>query len=86
MALGGGGYNLGAVARVWALEYALMLGVELPDAIPASYGDQYGVHRLRDAGDSVIPEDYRDFVRTFAETTVGAVHSEIFPLHGLSAS
>ncbi len=36
IALGGGGYDLSAVARCWALDYAVMLGADLPDDIPSA--------------------------------------------------
>ena len=42
VALGGGGYNLSSVTRMWVLAYAAMLGVDLPDAIPATYRERYG--------------------------------------------
>ena len=34
LAFGGGGYDLGAVARCWTLAYGVMAGREWPDAIP----------------------------------------------------
>ena len=50
LALGGGGYDMSAVARCWALDFAVMAGLEgqLPDEIPASYREHYGLTRLRD--------------------------------------
>jgi len=37
VALGGGGYDLNNVPRAWALAWAIMNGVELPDELPKSY-------------------------------------------------
>lgn len=42
VALGGGGYNLSSVTRMWVLAYAAMLGLDLPDTIPQGYRDRYG--------------------------------------------
>jgi len=36
VALGGGGYNAGNVARAWTLAWAIMIGVELPEELPES--------------------------------------------------
>ena len=35
--LGGGGYDLPNVARAWTSAWAVLNGVELPDALPASF-------------------------------------------------
>ena len=48
LALGGGGYDLSAVARSWALDYATMAGLELPNAVPEKYSLEYGIKTLRD--------------------------------------
>ena len=36
MALGGGGYDVGNVARAWTLAWAVMNGVDLPEEVPES--------------------------------------------------
>ena len=43
LALGGGGYDLMAVARAWTLAYGVMLDVDWPDEIPGSFAQQHGV-------------------------------------------
>jgi acetoin utilization protein AcuC len=47
VALGGGGYNTDVVPRAWTMLFAEMLGVELPDAIPAGWlataGERAGI-------------------------------------------
>ncbi len=37
VALGGGGYDVGNVARAWTIAWAVMNGVDLPDEMPASF-------------------------------------------------
>ena len=46
LALGGGGYDMGAVARGWSLDYGIMLGTDWPDDIPSGYRAEYGLDRL----------------------------------------
>ena len=60
VALGGGGYNIANVCRAWTLALATMLGVELPDEVPAEWhplARQYGVflERLRDSKPTESP-------------------------------
>ena len=48
LALGGGGYDLQAVARAWSSAYGVMMGSPLPDTIPQSYADEWRVTTLSD--------------------------------------
>ncbi len=84
LAMGGGGYDLSAVARCWAMDYAVMAGVELPDEIPASFHEEYGLKHLRDAPapDLLKAEEAR--VWREAEESVRRVQEIIFPLHGIT--
>lgn len=83
LALGGGGYDLSAVARCWTLAYGAMLGVDWPDAIPAAYADQYNLRQLRDGVALEVPDNVRREARRYAEESVAAVKREIFGRHGL---
>lgn len=84
LATGGGGYDLGAVARCWTLAYGIMSGREWPDEIPLQYKEKYGLEQLRDAEEPVVvPEDVRRQARSFAEKSVETVKQLIFPIHKL---
>ena len=84
LAMGGGGYDLSAVARCWAMDYAVMAGAELPDDIPPSYREEYGLKQLRDepAPDLLAADDAR--VWREAEESVRRVQELIFPVHGIT--
>ena len=84
LALGGGGYDLQAVARSWTLAYGVMSEQDLDDHIPESYRTKYGVETLPDADrlPDIVHKAQSD-ARTFAETSVGAVQGLIFPTHGI---
>ena len=86
LAMGGGGYDLSAVARCWAMDFAVMAGVELPDDIPGSYQEAYGLKQLRDAPapDLLEADDAR--VWREAEESIKRVQELIFPIHGLEAA
>lgn len=83
VALGGGGYDLAAVARGWALDYGVMAGIDWPNEIPRKFREQYGIPQLRD-GSSPIDVATRRQARTFAEATVAKVKRLIFQIHGIA--
>ena len=84
LALGGGGYDLMAVARSWTLAYGVMLDVQWPDDIPESFAQQYGVSQLRDSTAPEIPENVQRDARRYAEGSVAEVKEQVFPAHGLA--
>lgn len=84
LALGGGGYDVHAVARSWTLAYGVMARQDLVDEIPDSYRRQHGVETITDR--APLPETIRsakEDARTFAEASVRTVQRMIFPLHGI---
>ena len=83
LALGGGGYDLSAVARAWTLVYGVMLGTEWPDQLPIAFSKEHRVARLRDQLSPEVPSEIRIDARRYMEDVVGAIRQQIFPLHGL---
>ncbi len=83
LALGGGGYDLSAVARCWALAYGVMAQQQWPDSLSGDQKKLFGCAALRDTQDAGIPAGMQAETRRFAEETVGQVKARIFPLHGL---
>jgi acetoin utilization protein AcuC len=81
VALGGGGYNLSAVARCWSLAYGLMSDQCLSDQLPESQGDLLGTGKLRDVLIPKLPLKVVEATRKFAETSVEAVKKTIFRYH-----
>lgn len=85
LATGGGGYDLGAVARCWTLAYGVMCGAEWPDRIPLAAIERLGRNTLRDGEVPDIPANVRADARALAAESVGAVRDAVFPVHGLAA-
>ncbi|MCH7712521.1 MAG: acetoin utilization protein AcuC [Chloroflexi bacterium] len=85
LAMGGGGYDLSAVARGWTLAYGVMLDVEWPDRLPAGFAELLGTGDLRDTINVEIPADVRRDARRFAEESTAAIKQEVFPVHSLNA-
>ena len=85
LATGGGGYDLGAVARCWTLAYGVMCGAEWPDRIPLAAIERLGRNTLRDGEVPDIPANVRADARALASESVSAVRDAVFPVHGLTA-
>jgi acetoin utilization protein AcuC len=87
VALGGGGYDIGNVARAWTAAWAVMNGVELPAELPAAYVEHTRGLRGRSPSlwdpPAVLDDDRRRLVQEYADRQVDAVQRLIFPLHGL---
>jgi len=83
IALGGGGYDMGVVARSWTLAYGVMAEHHWPDEIPLTFQERYGIKRLRDRAELTIDTKMREQARPFAEGGVEEIKRIVFPLHGL---
>ncbi len=98
VALGGGGYNLQTVARLWTLLYGALSGQEFPDTVPEVYAEDWGVTALHDAGgpdeaeeQTVFEQIYRGrypksevlTARAYAARGVEAIRANVFPVHGI---
>ena len=86
LALGGGGYDLHAVARAWTLAYGVMSEQEFDNQIPEPYRSRYGVETLRDPDEVPVQDSVKSDTRSFAEASVKAIHTLIFPAHGIRSA
>ena len=84
LALGGGGYDVEAVARSWASGFGIMSGDKLKNSIPIAYSKNGHQDRLFD--DMIF--DQKDSIKKktqlFAEESVYAIKSRLFGFHGIS--
>ena len=74
LALGGGGYDLSAVARSWALDYATMAGLTLPNDIPEKYSLEYGINRLED---DPIPNSNMDSIENIVQNNIRLIKENV---------
>ncbi|MSQ31998.1 MAG: acetoin utilization protein AcuC [Dehalococcoidia bacterium] len=80
LALGGGGYDVSAVARSWTLAYSIMSGRPVPNEVPKSYQEKYGIKMLTDPIMPPIGKENKDFARQFAEESVRNIQKLVFQL------
>lgn len=92
LAVGGGGYDLDAVARAWTVDLAIMAGVALPPEMPAEVTESPrspgspGSRRQTTYADDAVPVDelVEMQVRAFNDRSVDQVRELIFPHFGLT--
>ncbi len=82
LAFGGGGYDLDAVPRCWALAYGIMLGRRWPDVLPSGATTFLESGALRD-GIVTVEDDVHNQTSAWADQKVQEIKRLIFPLHGL---
>jgi acetoin utilization protein AcuC len=87
VALGGGGYDIGNVARAWAAAWAVMNDVALPAELPPAWVEHARRFRVRATSlwdpPAVLDEARRRLVQEYADRQVEAIRRLIFPHHGL---
>jgi acetoin utilization protein AcuC len=85
VALGGGGYDIQNVARGWTAAWAVMNGIELPAALPASYVEEARAMGLRANAlwdePAHIADEIQVAVKDYVGRQVSAVRQTLFPLH-----
>lgn len=69
LVLGGGGYTLRNVPRCWTYETAVLLGVDIKDALPYNeyfeyYGPDYRLHMPVSNMENLNTPEYLDFIKT----------------------
>jgi acetoin utilization protein AcuC len=84
LALGGGGYDFGAVARGWSMAFAVMAGHSIPDRIPGEYSSIAGLETFADDIPEVEMDSvYREQISVFADRTIDELRTTVFPLMGI---
>jgi acetoin utilization protein AcuC len=84
LAFGGGGYDLDAVPRCWALAYGIMLGRRWPDALPPGAEAFLESDALRDKV-VAVEDDVLNQTSAWADKKIQEIKRLIFPLHGLAS-
>ena len=84
VAVGGGGYDMSAVARAWTMAMATMSGFELPPEVPSGYDALPGLTTFADSpGPNALPPDVDGEVKKYADNTVESVKKLLSGRFGL---
>ncbi len=83
IALGGGGYNLPTVARLWTLLYGALSGQIFPDPLPSPFAQDWQTPTLHDHAAPAYTHEEDSNARTHATESVKAIQDRVFPIHAL---
>jgi acetoin utilization protein AcuC len=83
VAIGGGGYNLTTVPRMWTAAVAALAGADVPDETPESYRWKRDIPTLTDHAEIELDARTRETAQRFADKTVADIQRVLFPIHGL---
>lgn len=83
ISVGGGGYDMSAVARAWTMDLATMAKFDLPEAVPESFVSLTNLTTFRDEAEYRIEPDVRADIVEHNGAAVAEVQRRIFPNFGL---
>ena len=83
ISVGGGGYDMSAVARAWTMDLATMAHFDLPERVPGSFNSLPNLQSFDDGAVYRINEEVRSEVVTHNEAAVEEVRRLIFSRFGL---
>jgi acetoin utilization protein AcuC len=83
VAVGGGGYDLSAVARSWTMAFATMANFDLPAEVPSSFTSLEGLTTFADAPPAPTEAQYLNEIRSHNSQTIEEVQSILFPKFGI---
>ena len=83
IAIGGGGYDMTAVARAWTMDLATMANLELPETVPQSFTSLSDLTTFHDPGEYRIEPDIRSDIVNHNDSAITEIKQNIFPKFGL---
>ncbi len=83
VAVGGGGYNLSAVARSWTMALATMAEFSLPDFVPETFSSLEGITEFADIPPAPIENRYLAEIQKHNRQTIDDIRSIVFPKFNL---
>ena len=83
IAVGGGGYDMTAVARAWTMDLATMANLDLADEIPSSFTSLPNMPTFHDQGDYRIASDIRNDIIRHNQSAIDEIKQRIFPRFGI---
>ncbi len=79
IAVGGGGYDMTAVARAWTMDLATMADLEIDDEIPTTFTSLSNMPTFHDQGEYRIDRDIRNDIIRHNEAAIGEIKQRVFP-------
>ena len=86
LSLGGGGYNLQAVARAWASGWGVISNQTLPNAIPKNYDQAHNISSLFDPCPPIIKNEVRNVCKKFVDENISTLEKYLKPIYPINFS
>ena len=83
VAVGGGGYNLTTVPRMWTLAVTTLAGIPVPDAVPAGYAYRDRIPTLTDHHAPDVTPEQNALAQTFAARSIRNLQQLLFTRYGI---
>ena len=83
ISVGGGGYDMSAVARAWTMDLGTMAEIELPNEVPTSFTSLDNVVSFDDPTGYRMPDDIREDAVRHNQAAIEDVKRRTFPKFGL---
>lgn len=83
VAVGGGGYDLSAVARSWTMALATMANHELPEQVPTSFTSLENLTNFADTPPEPGEDRFLNEIQSFNSATLNEIRSLVFPKFGI---
>ena len=84
LSLGGGGYNLDAVARAWASGWGVISTQTLQNDIPMNYAKAYNTSSLFDLSPPEISNDIKNICKKFVEKNILALEKDLKSIYSIN--
>ena len=86
LSLGGGGYNLQAVARAWASGWGVISNQTLPNAIPKNYDQAHNISSLFDPSPPIIKNEVKNVCKKFVDENISTLEKYLKPIYPINFS
>ena len=84
LSLGGGGYNLQAVARAWARGWGVISNQTLPNDIPINYYQTHNISSLFDLSPPKITDDIKNVCKKFVDENISTLEKDLKAIHSIN--
>jgi len=84
LSLGGGGYNLQAVARAWASGWGVISNQTFSNTLPGNYNQTHNISTLFDASPPIIEDAVKSVCKKFVEENISTLEKYLRPIYPIN--
>tara|TARA_B100000686_G_scaffold56178_1_gene60512 strand:+ start:6833 stop:7873 length:1041 start_codon:yes stop_codon:yes gene_type:complete len=84
LSLGGGGYNLKAVARAWASGWGVISNQTLQNDIPINFNQTHNISSLFDISPPKITDDIKNVCKKFVDKNISTLEKDLKAIYSIN--